>query len=169
MRTLYHAISILALTAALTAVAPAARFSYPDLPAADKSGVHLSDMQGKPLLVVFWAVWCEPCAEEMPQIENLHARFRAEGLQVTGVAVSSPLSAAQKFLARAHVSFPNFLDPSSEFSESLAIAGVPALLLVRPNGSIAYSQSGYVNLPLDDLQAQIQVLLPQKIIIRKKS
>ena len=117
-------------------------FIYRDLKATGANVLPMPQMAGKPLLVIFWAVWCEPCAREMPQIAQLHEKFGARGLEFAGIAVNSSAAAAEKFLARNAIRFANFLDPSSEFAETLAIPGVPTLLLVHPDGRIVYSHSG---------------------------
>ena len=137
------------------------RFIYRDLKNIGAVSGNLSQLKGRPLLVVFWAVWCEPCEREMPQLTQLYEKFGPQGIEFAGIAVNSPAAAAEKFLARNQIRFANFLDPSSEFAETLAIPGVPTLLLVHPDGRIVYSHSGD-DLPLTDLTEQIRLLLKQK-------
>ncbi len=137
-------------------------FIYRDLQATGANGLPMPQKAGKPLLVIFWAVWCEPCVREMPQIAQLHEKFDPQGLEFAGIAVQSPAAAAEKFLALYRIPFANYLDTSAEFAETLAIPGVPTLLLVHPDGRIVYSHSGDTDLPLTDLTEQIRSLLKQK-------
>jgi thiol-disulfide isomerase/thioredoxin len=61
----------------------------PDIALPDPQGVmrRLSDWHGRPLLVNFWATWCEPCRREIPLLIGLRRRQAANGLQVVGIAV----------------------------------------------------------------------------------
>lgn len=57
---------------------------FPDL---SGSPVRLSDERSEVLLLNFWASWCEPCREEMPVLDGLHAEFGPRGLRVVGLAL----------------------------------------------------------------------------------
>ncbi|HEX4023831.1 MAG TPA: TlpA disulfide reductase family protein [Steroidobacteraceae bacterium] len=74
----------------------------PDLAGTQKS---LRDYLGHPLIVNFWATWCEPCQREMPLLQQLWTQYRPEGLQIVGVAVDSR-SAVQQYLRRTAVKYP---------------------------------------------------------------
>ncbi|MDP1610145.1 MAG: TlpA disulfide reductase family protein [Sulfuritalea sp.] len=58
----------------------------------------LAQHKGKPVLVNFWATWCEPCREEMPALARLAARWQAKGLTVLTVAVADNDKRAADFL-----------------------------------------------------------------------
>lgn len=74
----------------------------PDLTGGSKS---LRDFLGHPLIVNFWATWCEPCRREMPLLRQLQQRYQAERLQVLGVAVDSR-PAVQQYLRTRPVDYP---------------------------------------------------------------
>lgn len=57
------------------------------LPAPDGHVHHLSEWHGHPLLINFWATWCEPCRREIPLLKSLRQERAAEGLEVVGIAV----------------------------------------------------------------------------------
>ena len=67
--------------------------------------LELAQWRGRPLLVNFWATWCAPCIEEMPELDRFQREFGARGGQVIGIALDRP-QAVREFLARTPVGFP---------------------------------------------------------------
>lgn len=61
----------------------------PGISLADTDGVKhpLSEWKGRPLMVNFWATWCEPCRREIPLLKKLHQERSADGLEIVGIAV----------------------------------------------------------------------------------
>ncbi|HYL11122.1 MAG TPA: redoxin domain-containing protein [Candidatus Acidoferrales bacterium] len=70
----------------------------------------LGKYRGKPLLVNFWATWCEPCREEYPMLNELAKQYAPQGLQVVGVSLDDDgeMILVRRFLARHQPIFPNF-------------------------------------------------------------
>jgi thiol-disulfide isomerase/thioredoxin len=70
----------------------------------------LAKYRGKPLLVNFWATWCEPCRHEYPMLNELAKKYASEGLQVVGVSLDDEgeMILLRRFLARYKPIFPNF-------------------------------------------------------------
>jgi thiol-disulfide isomerase/thioredoxin len=70
----------------------------------------LAEHKGKPLLVNFWATWCEPCRDEYPMLNELAKQYAPQGLQVVGVSMDDDgdLILMRRFLARYKPIFPNY-------------------------------------------------------------
>src|SRR5262249_22645785 len=66
-----------------------------DLPGADAS-VRLRDLRGKVVYVDFWASWCGPCKQSFPWLNEMQARYRAQGLEVVGINVDTRRPDADK-------------------------------------------------------------------------
>ena len=83
-----------------------------DPPLIDASGYQgvLEQYKGKPLLVTFWATWCEPCRDEYPMLNELAKQYAPEGLKVVGVDLDQDgdLILMRRFLARYKPIFPNY-------------------------------------------------------------
>src|SRR5687768_6882896 len=86
--------------------------------------------RGTPLVVNFWASWCEPCQREMPLL--VAAAKRMEGrVAFLGVDVDDTDEAARDFLGTYAVPYPSITDPDREAMRSQKILGVPATLFYR--------------------------------------
>ncbi len=100
-------LSIAAFAAAQATKAPAA----PDLKMIDAQGYQelLEQYHGKPLLVTFWATWCEPCRDEYPMLNELAKQYAPQGLKVVGINLDDDgdLILMRRFMARYKPVFPN--------------------------------------------------------------
>ena len=72
--------------------------------------------RGKPLLVTFWATWCEPCRDEYPMLNELAKQYAPQGLKVVGVNLDQDgdLILMRRFIARYKPIFPNYRRKPSE-------------------------------------------------------
>ena len=79
----------------------------------------LEQHRGKPLLVNFWATWCEPCREEFPMLNELAQAYAPQGLAVMGVTLDEDvdINLVRRFLARMNPVFPNFRKKSGKDQE----------------------------------------------------
>src|ERR1700731_3929005 len=79
----------------------------------------LQQYKGKPLLVTFWATWCEPCRDEYPMLNELAKQYASQGLKVVGVSLNDDgdLILMRRFLARYKPVFPNYRKKAGEDAE----------------------------------------------------
>lgn len=80
----------------------------PDLSVTDLNGVALrtANYKGKVVLVNFWAAWCTPCAEEVPQFITLQKKYHDQGLQVIGVSVEDDAGELRNFYRKYQMNYP---------------------------------------------------------------
>ncbi len=79
----------------------------------------LEQYKGKPLLVTFWATWCEPCRDEYPMLNELAKQYAPQGLKVVGISLDQDgdLILMRRFLARYNPVFPNYRKKKGEEDE----------------------------------------------------
>jgi thiol-disulfide isomerase/thioredoxin len=70
----------------------------------------LAKYKGKPLVVTFWATWCEPCRDEFPMLVDLAKQYEPQGLAIFGVSLDgdAEINLVRRFLARNQPRFPNY-------------------------------------------------------------
>jgi thiol-disulfide isomerase/thioredoxin len=76
-----------------------------ELPDTEGAPVALAQWRGRPIVVNFWATWCAPCVEEMPELSELQRQYEGGGLQVLGLGVDSPDN-IRKFARERPVDYP---------------------------------------------------------------
>jgi thiol-disulfide isomerase/thioredoxin len=144
---------VFALLAAMTAFAgpQATKNAAPrDPELIDAQGYQklVEQYRGKPLLVNFWATWCEPCRHEYPMLNELAKQYAPQGLKVVGVSLDDDgdLILMRRFLARYKPVFPNYRKQAGgeEAFRQVALAGwtgaLPASVFYAKDGR----QAGYV-------------------------
>jgi thiol-disulfide isomerase/thioredoxin len=109
-----------------------------DLVFADESGEprSLEDWRGKVVLLNVWATWCAPCRADMPTLARLQQRLGGEGFEVVALSVDrAGAGAVRKFFDEIGVSLPVFIDQDGAAIRSLGLFGLPATLLIGPDGN----------------------------------
>lgn len=117
-----------------------------------------SSLQGKVVLVNFWATWCPPCRKEIPSLAKLQEIYRAKGLVVVGVSMDDGgRTMVGKFLEKQGVHYPVILGDSSVAKGFGGVIGVPASFLVNRKGELVRRFDGYAS--EDELRDELEKLL----------
>jgi thiol-disulfide isomerase/thioredoxin len=118
-------------------------FTLPDM---DGRAHSLSDYRGKWVLVNYWATWCPPCLEELPELEVFHsgAEGKAVVLGVNMEAIGKPQLRA--FVERQFLSFPILVAGERPSRDQLIgpVEGMPTSYLVTPEGEVVARQVGQI-------------------------
>jgi thiol-disulfide isomerase/thioredoxin len=115
----------------------------------DTEGVtqRLGQWQGKVVVVNFWATWCEPCREEMPEFVRVQRELGPKGLQFVGIAVDQP-DKVVAFAKELGLNYPALVGgyDAMELSRNLGnqLVALPFTIVIDRQGAIAYTQLGPV-------------------------
>ena len=112
------------------------------LQALDGGRVDLAALRGRPVVVNFWATWCEPCVREFPLLRQAAASHRPDRLAVVGVLVNDRPAAARAFVRRHHATWPVGIDPDATTAGRWGAVGLPHTWFIRPDGTLASHQLG---------------------------
>ncbi len=120
--------------------------------------IKLSDFRGKVVLVNFWAVWCGPCQEEIPELVNLYNTYRDKGFVVLGVSDPSDLGEIRKFVADHKMNYPVVID-KGPISDEYNVVGFPTSFLIDREGNIVQKYPGYSPSVIKNVRNLIQKLI----------
>ncbi|HSQ22898.1 MAG TPA: TlpA disulfide reductase family protein [Pyrinomonadaceae bacterium] len=95
----------------------------------------LKSLQGKVVLVNFWATWCPPCRKEMPDLDVLYQRFQEKGFVILAISDEGP-DKVKPFLAERKVTYPILLDPGRKVNDLFRINGIPKSFVYDRNGKL---------------------------------
>lgn len=108
--------------------------------------VSLEKWRGQPLLVNFWARWCEPCRVEIPELQRLHGEWGGRGLVVLGVALEDSPMEVRQFAARLDMQYPALLsgDKGNALMQALGNQqlALPFTLAINRQGQIVGQRIG---------------------------
>lgn len=119
----------------------------------------LAQWKGKPLLVNFWASWCAPCVQEMPELSALAAKDGGKRFNVIGIGIDSPSNLVQ-FTQKTKVAYPLYVGGmgGTDLARGLGNAngGLPFTVLIGADGQVRKTYLG--KLKFDQLKADLAKL-----------
>jgi cytochrome c biogenesis protein CcmG, thiol:disulfide interchange protein DsbE len=123
---------------------PAPDFTLEVINGADKGDrIRLSDLKGHPVLIDFWASWCDACRVEAPVLDAVARRHKERGLVVIGVATGDQPGQASHFAARHGLSYPIAYDAGDRVAAAYGVSSLPTLVVVDASGNVTAVHSGY--------------------------
>ena len=105
-----------------------------ELKTLDGKSIGLQTFRGKPLMMNFFASWCDPCREEMPLVNTLAAKANKDGYSVLGIAVEDTRAAVAEYVKEGGLVFPIALDVNSTVKRAYRIFGPPATYFIDAKG-----------------------------------
>jgi thiol-disulfide isomerase/thioredoxin len=137
-------------------LAQAPEFTFPDV---DGKPTSLSAFRGKVVLLDFWATWCEPCLEELPDLMRLHDAHKSQGFTVVGMAMDAEgASVVRPFARQNKMPYPIMIT-EGELPSGYPVPGFPTAFLIDREGRVVrryIGPKGY-----DELERDLAELLPR--------
>lgn len=110
----------------------------------DNAEFDWASYRGKVVLVDFWATWCVPCLQELPNIKAAYDAYHEKGFEVLGVNMDKDRELLARFLSRQPLPWPTLVTPDegvespfkSTFAKSIGIEGIPLVILIGKDGKV---------------------------------
>jgi thiol-disulfide isomerase/thioredoxin len=124
----------------------------------DGQRMKLSDFRGKPVFLNFWATWCGPCRQEMPNMQTMLEKYSSSNLVVLAVNNGEAVAPAQRFLDRLEVQLTQFAyDPTAQIVRRYQVAGLPVSYFIDAQGIVTRVVAG--ELSFNVMEASVQEVI----------
>lgn len=104
----------------------------------------LAAWRGKVVVVDFWATWCPPCMQEVPELVALHRRYHERGVEVVGISLDDNAAALKAGLARKGITWPQYFDGGgwdNRISRKFGIASIPTMWVLDREGRVVTTKA----------------------------
>ena len=127
----------------------------------DGKSFRLSQLKGRPVVIHYWATWCEPCKQDMQVLRRLQAAYARSGLQLVGVNVDGTEKKAMDFVKEARLPWIQLFEPGglegSSLANRLGVQTLPTNLLIDQDGKVVRH-----NVQVAELDKELQKLVRKK-------
>lgn len=150
-----------AARAAVAPGGPRVGEAAPDFALASLDGdrtVRLSDYRGRPVVVNFWASWCNPCREEFPLLAAARREHRDERVEILGISYRDIPADARRFARSEHARWPLARDDRGVVADAYGVRAIPQSFFVDARGILRARVFGITS--ADDLEAALRTILP---------
>lgn len=127
----------------------------------DGEEMRLSDLEGKYVVLNFWATWCAPCRKEMPTLSALQAAMGGEDFEVVTIATgrNDPVGMAQFFAETEVDNLPLHRDPQQRLAREMGVLGLPITVILNPEGMEIARLQGDADWASDSAMAIVAALV----------
>lgn len=123
--------------------------------------VTLSELKGKVVLVEFWATWCAPCRDSVPEMNRLYNRYKERNFELLAIALdkgSNVRSDVASFVKDNGIAYRVFLD-DDKTSSAFGVTNIPVTFIVDKQGALVKKQIGFMPELNEKLSKEIEALL----------
>lgn len=133
--------------------------NVPNLSFTDLNGnsIHTADYRNKVVLINFWAAWCVPCADEVPQFVGLQKKYQGQGLQVIGFSVDDDAQELQSFYRKYQMNYPVVASDIKLADAFGGVLGLPTTFVIGRDSRIHTKHNGATDFSV--LEREVVALL----------
>jgi cytochrome c biogenesis protein CcmG, thiol:disulfide interchange protein DsbE len=132
-----------AVSAGKKPAAPGLDVNLPNLDGAGTS--RLADLNGKVVVLNFWASWCEPCKAEAPVLERVQKRLKRSGGTVFGVTYKDAPDASRAFVRQEKATWPNVRDDRLKLAPKYGTSQLPETFVIDRTGKVVALSRGQID------------------------
>ncbi len=122
--------------------------------------VDIKNYRGKAVLVVFWATWCKPCAQDLPQLRAMYQQYRNQGFEVIGVNLDNQPNGVKQYMQQNGMTWPQIFEAGgleSPPSHAFGVISLPTMFLTNKEGLVHSRPAS-----MDDVKSALPELLGLK-------
>ncbi len=124
-----------------------------------KGKISMSGLNGKVVIVDFWATWCEPCKKSFPKLQDLNVKYKASGLTIVGLSEDDEKSGIKEFGSTYGAEFPLLWDGDKAVAGKWNPGSMPATFVVDRKGVVRFIHRGYHDGEEVELEKEVKGLL----------
>jgi peroxiredoxin len=116
------------------------------LKTADGKTIELKKLQGKVVVVNFWATWCGPCKAEIPGFMEIYQQYKSKGLEIVGISLDQGgWKPVKPFIERYKITYPVVIGDANLADAYGGISAIPTTFVVDKKGNITKQHVGYLD------------------------
>ena len=153
---------MLLLSLQLKAAAPGSSISFELDALQGDQKIKLADYKGKVVFVDFWASWCGPCKQSLPEFNKVYNTYKDMGFEIIAINLDENPEDAKAFLKKTPVDYTIAADASGSIAEKFGVEAMPSSVLIDQKGVIRVNHKGYRSGDAKKLEKAIKMLLGGK-------
>lgn len=120
--------------------------------------IHLSNLDGKGVVLNFWATYCKPCEEQLSLMETLYSEYM-DDIEIVAINLDNSEIVIQQFIDKLSLTFPVLHDTRSEVMDTYSVSPIPTTFFISSEGEVLDKVIG--RLSLEELESHFKVIQPE--------
>ncbi|HTD52117.1 MAG TPA: redoxin domain-containing protein [Thermoanaerobaculia bacterium] len=129
----------------------------------DGKVISLDSLRGKVVLLDFWATWCGPCLQALPELKSIRKRFEGQPFELISISVDREKKKLEDFVKNNEMTWPQYFDEGNRVArEGFGVVSFPSYFVLDGDGIVTLVYRGHSAATADRLTAAIEAALKKK-------